>query len=120
MQDQGLDWGKSVWLCTDRAASMAGYHLGATAKIKKVPNKNLLFTHCIYSCEHIAAQKLSSKLNDTLILDQLRLSITRDRVLHLRLFEALSVSMAAQNLHLIFHAEVIWLQGDAFWHVFLR
>ena len=35
MQDQGLDWGKCVWLCTDRAASMAGCHLGATAKIKK-------------------------------------------------------------------------------------
>ena len=35
MQDQGLDWGKCVCLCTDQAASMAGCHLGATAKIKK-------------------------------------------------------------------------------------
>ena len=56
MQDQGLDWGKCIWLCTDRAASMAGYHLDATAKIKKVANKNLLSTHCIYCCEHIVAQ----------------------------------------------------------------
>ena len=26
MQEQGLDWGKCVWLCTDRVASMAGCH----------------------------------------------------------------------------------------------
>ena len=66
MQDQGLDWEKCVWLCIDRAASMAGCHLGATAKIKKAA-KNLLFTHCIYRCEHIAAQKLSPKLNNIMI-----------------------------------------------------
>ena len=47
MQDQGLDWGKCVWLCTDQAPSMIGYHSGATAKIKKVANENLLSTHCI-------------------------------------------------------------------------
>ena len=67
MQDQGLDWGKRVWLCTDRAASMAGCHSGAFAKIKKVANKNLLSTYCIYCCEHIAAQKLSPELNDIII-----------------------------------------------------
>ena len=67
MQDQDLDWGKCVWLCTDGAASMAGCHLGATTKIKKVANKNLQFTHRIYCCEHIAAQKLSFELNDIMI-----------------------------------------------------
>ena len=67
MQDQGLDWGKCVWLCTDRAASMAGCHSVASAKIKKVANKNLLSTYCIYRCEHIAAQKLSFELNDIMI-----------------------------------------------------
>ena len=41
MQDQGLDWRKCVWLYTDRAASMDGYHLGATAKIKKLQTKFL-------------------------------------------------------------------------------
>ena len=30
MQDQGLDWGKCVRLCTDQVASMAGCHSGAT------------------------------------------------------------------------------------------
>ena len=55
MQDQGLDWGKCVWLCTDQAASMAGCHSVASAKIKKVANKNLLSTHCTYRCENIAS-----------------------------------------------------------------
>ena len=55
MQHQGLDWGKLVWLCTDEVASMAGCHSGATPKIKKM-QKNLLSTHCIYRCEHIAAK----------------------------------------------------------------
>ena len=35
MQDQDLDLGKCVWLCTDQAANMAGCHSGVTAKIKK-------------------------------------------------------------------------------------
>ena len=39
MQDQSLDWGKCMWLCTDQAASMAGCHLVATAIIIKVANK---------------------------------------------------------------------------------
>ena len=43
------------------------------------------------------------------MIQPVKISITHDRVLHLRLFEALCVSMAAQNCHLIFHAEVIWL-----------
>ena len=38
MQDQGLDWGKCAWLCIDRIASMAGYHLGAITK-KKLQRK---------------------------------------------------------------------------------
>ena len=67
MQDQCLYWGKCAWLRTDRAASMAGCHLGATEKIKKVANKNLLSTHCIIHCEHITAQKLSPELNDIMI-----------------------------------------------------
>ena len=53
MQDQDLDWGTCVWLCTDQAARMAACHSGATAKIKKVANKNLLSTHCMYRFEHI-------------------------------------------------------------------
>ena len=48
MQEQGLDWGKCVWLCIDQAVNMTGCHSGATAKIKKVANKNLLSTHCMY------------------------------------------------------------------------
>ena len=53
MQDQDLDWGTCVWLCTDQAARMAACHSGATAKIKKVANKNLLSTHSMYRFEHI-------------------------------------------------------------------
>ena len=60
MQNQDLDWGKCVWLCIDRAPSMAGCHSGATSKIKKVANKNLLSTHCMYCCEHIASPELNN------------------------------------------------------------
>ena len=67
MLDQGLDWGKFVWLCTGQAASMAGCHSGATSKIKKVANKNLLSTRCIIRCEHLTANKLSPELNEIMI-----------------------------------------------------
>ena len=45
MQNQGLDWGKCVGVCTEGAASMVGCHSGATAKVIKVANNNLLCTH---------------------------------------------------------------------------
>ena len=89
---------------------MAGCHSGATAKIKKVANKNLLSTHCIYRCEQTAAQKLSPELNDIMIRPIKIINwATCDPVLHLRVFEALCVSMAVQNRHLLFNTEVIWL-----------
>ena len=46
MQDQGSDWGKCVWLCTDQAASIVDCHSAATAKIKKLQTK--------VCCLHIA------------------------------------------------------------------
>ena len=106
MQDQSLDWGKCVGLCTEGAASMIGCHSSATIKIRKVANKKLLPTHCIIHCKRLAAQKLSPELNDVIIQAVNSINYIRDRVLHLRLFEALFVSMAAQNRHLIFHTEV--------------
>ena len=66
MQDQSLNWGKWVCLCIDQAASMAGCHSDATAKTKKVANKNLLSTHCMYRYKHVAFQKLSPKLNNVM------------------------------------------------------
>ena len=46
MQDQSLDCGKCVCLCTDQAASMTGCHSGATLKINKLQTK--------ICCLHIA------------------------------------------------------------------
>ena len=106
MQDQSLDRGKCVKVCTEGAASIVSCHSGAPQK--KIANKNLLSTHCIIRRKHLAAQKLSPELNDIMIR-AVRLLIICDRVLHLRLLEALCVSMAAENCHLIFYAEVIWL-----------
>ena len=51
MQDQGLDWVKCVWLYTDRAASKAGCHSGATAKIKK--NAKICCLHIAYIAVNI-------------------------------------------------------------------
>ena len=47
MQDQSLDWGKCVWLCTDQAASLAGCHLGATTKNKLLTKICCLHIACI-------------------------------------------------------------------------
>ena len=56
MQDQGSDCGKCVGVCTEGAASMVSCYSDATAKIKKVANKNLLSIHYIICREHLAAQ----------------------------------------------------------------
>ena len=109
MQNQGFDCGKCIRVCTEGAASMVICHSGVTAKIKKVANKNLLSKHCIICGAHLAAQKLSPELNDVMARAVKIINYIFDRVLHLRLFEALCMSMAARNCHLIFYAEVIWL-----------
>ena len=54
MQDQSLDWGKCVWLCTDQAASITGFHSGAIAKIKKLQTK--------ICCLHIACITVNLQL----------------------------------------------------------
>ena len=43
MLDQALDYKKCVCLCTDRAPSMAGCHLGATSK-KSCKQKSAVYT----------------------------------------------------------------------------
>ena len=79
------------------------------AKIKKVANKIMLPTHCIIHHKYLTTQKLPLELNDVMIQAVNIINYICDRVLHLRLFEALCLTMAAQNRHLIFYAEVIWL-----------
>ena len=50
MQDQDLDWENCVWLCTDRAPSMADYHSSATSKIKKsCKQKSAVYTLHVYA-----------------------------------------------------------------------
>ena len=39
MQEQGLDWGKCLGVCTDSAANMIGCHSGVTAKREKLQTK---------------------------------------------------------------------------------
>jgi len=39
VQEQGLDWGKCVGVCTDGAANMTGCHSGVTVKIREVATK---------------------------------------------------------------------------------
>ena len=45
MQDQDLDWGKCVWLCTDQAASVAGWSFGCNRKNKKKLQTKICFLH---------------------------------------------------------------------------
>ena len=67
MQDQDLNLGKCIGdECTNRVASMAVCYSGATAKRKNCQQKSTV-THCIFSRERFATQKLSPELNDVMI-----------------------------------------------------
>ena len=66
VQEQGLDWGKCVGVCTDGTANMMECHSSVIAKIRDMANKNLPITHCLLHREHLSAQKLSPELNDVL------------------------------------------------------
>jgi len=52
--EKKIGWENCVAVCTDGAASMADYRLGAVAKIIEVAHKEMLFTHCIIHLEPLA------------------------------------------------------------------
>ena len=84
-----LDFGKCIKVRTDRAAGMVGCHSGATKKIGKVTNKNLLSTHYIIHRKHLTSQKLLTELNDVMIRAVDIINYICDGALHIRLFEPL-------------------------------
>ena len=108
VQEQDLDWGKCIGVCTDGAANMMGCHSGVIAKIRDVANKDLLITHCILLRENLSAKKLSPESNNVLngavkIADDIRGEhCTRGSL-------RLCVISCSQHHHLLFHAEVRWL-----------
>ena len=109
VQEQGLDRGKCVGVCTDGTANMMGCHSGVTAKIRDMANKDLLITHCILHRENLSSKKLSPELNDVLNGAVKIVTDICGRALHSRLFEALCDSIGSQHHHLLFHVEVRWL-----------
>ena len=107
VQEQSLDGGKCVGVCTDGAANMMECHSGVTAKIRDVPNKDLLITQYILQRENLSAKKISPELND--VLKTKIVNDIRGRALHSKFFEALCDSIGSQQYHLFFHVEVRWL-----------
>ena len=61
---------------------MMEYHLGETAKIREVANKDLLITHCILYRENLSAKNLSPESNDHLNSAVKIVNDIRDRALH--------------------------------------
>ena len=55
VQEQGLNWGKCVGVCSDGAANMIGCHSRVTAKIR-----DLLITYCVLHRENLSAKKTVS------------------------------------------------------------
>ena len=114
VQEQDLDWGKCVGVCTDGAANMMGCHSSVTAKIRDVANKDLLITHCILHRENLSAKKLSPELNDVLngavkIADDIRGEhCTRGS------FEAMCDSMFTTTSSLYFMLKLGGFREDAF------
>ena len=89
---------------------MVGCHLSVSAKIHIA----------IIQLENLAAQKSSPELNDVMIKAVKIIKYIRDRILHLRVFEALCERMDLQHQHLIFYACVIWfLKGRLLARLFI-
>ena len=114
VQEQDLNWGKCVGVCTDDAANMMGCHSGVTAKIRNVANKDLLITHCILHRENLSAKKLSPELNDVLNGAVKIIHDIRGRALHSRLFETMCDSMFTTSSSLYFMLKLGGFREDAF------
>ena len=82
VQEQGLDWGKCVGVCTDGAANMNGCHSGVTVKIRELANEDLLITHCVLHRESLSAKNRSPELNNVMNGAVKITNVIRGRALH--------------------------------------
>ena len=89
LQEQDLDRGKCVGVCTKGDAGIIGRLSGITVKIRENTNKDLSI-HCIINQEPISVTKLSPELNDLMNGTVEIVSGIRGRALHSRLYEARS------------------------------
>ena len=108
LQEQDLDRGKCIGVCTERDAGIIGRLSGITVKIREKANKDLSI-HCIINQEPISVTKLSPELNDIMNGTVEIVSGIRGRALHSRLYEARSNGVGSLHHRLLFHAEIWWL-----------
>ncbi|XP_067940169.1 zinc finger BED domain-containing protein 5-like [Watersipora subatra] len=107
-EQEELDWGKLVGVCTDGAPEMLGCRSGFVELVKK---KNPLTegTHCFVRREVLAARTLPQSMNDHLTTAIKAVNYIERSALNTRLFNKICKDVNASHLSVLVHTKVKWL-----------
>ena len=112
--EHDLDWTKCKSVTTDGAAAMQGCKIGVVQKIKKV-SPDCVSDHCMIHREALVVKKLKQDKNQRSELDIVLSDVIKvvnfvcSHSKKHRMFSELCKNMEANQLRLLYHAEVRWL-----------
>ena len=111
-EEEGLDWGKFVHACTDRAPAILGARSGFT-KLPKQKNPKVVTLHCIIHREALTSRTMTQPLKEALDTAIKLVKFVKASALNTRLFRRLCQDMKSDFEGLLFHTDVHRLsKGD--------
>ena len=114
IEEHDLDWTKCKSVATDGAAAMQDCTNGVVKKIKKV-SPDCVSNHCMIHREALVVKKLNHDKNQRseleIVLSDIKkvVNFVRSHSKKHRMFSELCKNMEANQLRLLYHAEVRWL-----------
>ncbi|XP_051044784.1 zinc finger MYM-type protein 6 isoform X2 [Phodopus roborovskii] len=109
IDSRSLNWNHCVGFCTDGPTSMTDRRSCLKSKIQEITKNTVVFTHCFIHREHLAAEKLSPCLHETLLQSAQILSFVKNSASDSQMLAILCEEVGSEHVNLPLNAELRWL-----------